>query len=81
MGYAAYRVLVDLFPSQVAVFNALMSHLGYDPTNLTINSNTPAGVGNLSAAALLSDRHQAEAIYPKRLFWRICEPPGWSVQI
>jgi hypothetical protein len=58
MSYAAYRVLVDLFPSQVAVFNALMSHLGYDPANLTTDSKTPAGVGNLSAAALLSDRHQ-----------------------
>jgi hypothetical protein len=43
ISFAAYRALVDLFPSDKAsVFDPLMASLGYDPNNLTINTDTPA---------------------------------------
>ena len=58
VSYAAYQVAKDLFPSQTDIFNRLMLDLGYDPSNNTAERTTPAGVGNLSAAALLDFRHQ-----------------------
>lgn len=56
MSYAAYRTLVDLFPTQVALFDGLMAQLGYDPNNQTSNITTAAGIGNVSARALLTSR-------------------------
>lgn len=58
MSYAAYRVLVELFPTEQASFDALMAELGYDPTNTTPNTRVPAGVGNLAAEALMQFRRQ-----------------------
>jgi len=57
MSFAAYRVQVDLFPSQTAVFDALMSSLGYDPSDISADTNTPSGIGNVCAQALLNYRH------------------------
>jgi hypothetical protein len=57
MSFAAYRVLVDLFPTQKAQFDAEMASLGYDPTDTTGNIATPQGIGNVAAAALLQFRH------------------------
>ncbi len=56
MSYAAYRVLTDLFPEETASFDALMAELGFDPSNATTDTNTAAGVGNVSAEALLEFR-------------------------
>src|SRR5246127_5534053 len=54
ISFAAYRSLVDLFPSDKAsVFDPLMASLGYDPNNLTIDTDTPAGVGNVACATVL----------------------------
>ncbi len=53
MSYAAYRVLADLFPSEVEIFNGLMAELGLDPNNTTTDTATAAGIGNVSAAELL----------------------------
>ena len=58
VSYAAYRALVDLFPAQVARFDARMAALGLDPANTTQDATTPAGIGNRAAAAVLSFRHQ-----------------------
>lgn len=58
MSYAAYRVLVDLFPDRVAIFDELMTEMGFDPDNVTTDTTTAAGVGNVSAQALLEFRHQ-----------------------
>jgi hypothetical protein len=55
--YAAYRALMDLFPSQVAVFNAVMSNQGYDPSDTSTDTTTPSGVGNVAAQAVLTYRH------------------------
>ncbi len=56
MSYAAYRVLVDLFPSRTEIFSAVMNRFGYDP-NFIATTTTPAGIGNQMAAALLTARH------------------------
>ncbi len=53
---AAYRALVDLFPSEAPAFNALLSSLGYSATDTT-NTATPAGIGNVACKALLDFRH------------------------
>ena len=57
--FAAYRALTDLFPfpATKAVFDALMTRLGYDASNTTLDTGTPAGVGNAAAAAVLDYRH------------------------
>jgi hypothetical protein len=58
ISFAAYRALVDLFPGdKSSVFDPLMASLGYDPNNLTINTSTPAGIGNVACAAVLAFRH------------------------
>ncbi len=59
ISFAAYRALVDLFPqpAEVAHFNALMSSLGYDPTNTSTDPATPVGIGNNCAAAVIAFRH------------------------
>jgi len=57
MSYAAYRVLEDLFPTEVDLFDSLMEQLGLDPENDSTDTTTPAGIGNVSAQALLDFRH------------------------
>ena len=58
ISFAAYRALVDLFAlDRSSVFDPLMASLGYDPNNLTINTDTPAGIGNVACAAVLAFRH------------------------
>ena len=56
---AAYRALVDLFPqpAELALFNAQMRRLGYDPADRSTDPATPSGIGNLAAQALLAFRH------------------------
>ncbi len=57
ISYAAHECLSDLFPSETASFNALMTTLGYDPADTNTNLTTPAGVGNIAAKAVLDFRH------------------------
>lgn len=57
VSYAAYRAMMDLFPSESAVFNSLMQSLGFDPNNTTTDTTTQAGVGNVAAQAVISFRH------------------------
>ncbi|GGA27086.1 DUF6851 domain-containing protein [Okeania sp. KiyG1] len=56
MSFSAYRVLSELFPTQVEIFNEVMTELGFDPNNTTTDTTTPAGIGNVSAEALLTFR-------------------------
>jgi hypothetical protein len=56
VSYAAYRALVDLFPTEVAKFNVLMARLGYDPADASTNPNTATGIGNLAAKAVIEYR-------------------------
>lgn len=57
VSYAAYRVLVDLWPAETARFDSMMTSLGYNPADIGNDPATPQGVGNLVAAALLTFRH------------------------
>src|SRR5437762_5571541 len=57
VSFAAYRALVDLFPTQTPAFNEVMASLGYDPANGSTDVATPAGVGNVAAAAVIAFRH------------------------
>jgi hypothetical protein len=61
LSFAAFRALVDLFPARKASFSQIMTSLGYDATNLTMNSDTPVGIGNLTAQAVQAFRHRDEA--------------------
>jgi hypothetical protein len=59
VSFAAYRAASDLFPaSKATVFDPLMASLGFDPGNQTTDARSPAGIGNLTAGALLSFRHR-----------------------
>ena len=58
VSYAAYRVLVDHYPAQRALFDARMRATGYDPLDDNVDRGSPAGVGNIVAAAVLQRRHR-----------------------
>lgn len=57
MSFAAYRVLVDLFPSQKNLFDQQLQSLGFNPENNTEDATIAAGIGNTAAKALLATRH------------------------
>jgi len=57
VSYAAYRSLVDLFPTEVSVFNTLMNTLGYDPNDSNTDPTSLSGIGNVAALAVLAYRH------------------------
>jgi hypothetical protein len=56
VSYAAYRALLNLFPSQASVFTAQMTAYGYDPNNTSTDTTTQVGVGNVAAQAVLAYR-------------------------
>ena len=58
MSYAAYYVLVDLFPEQQQMFARQMADLGYDISTISTDNSDPAGIGYISAQALLNVRRQ-----------------------
>lgn len=54
--YGAYRALLDFFPKfehEMRLRNC-MSRLGYDPDDDSTDTTTPAGIGNVAAAAVLA---------------------------
>src|SRR5256885_13117571 len=57
VSFAAYRALVDLFPTQTPAFNDVMASLGYDPASGSTDPAKPAGVGHVAAAAGNALRH------------------------
>ena len=57
VSYAAYRTLLDLFPSEQPSFDSVMKQLGFDQADLSTDVSTPTGIGNLTAAAVLNFRH------------------------
>ncbi len=58
MSFSAYRVLSELFPEQIEIFDQLMADLGYDPNNTTTDTTVAAGIGNITAEALLEFRRE-----------------------
>ncbi len=57
VSYAAYKALVDLLPTEKASFDDLMKSLGFDPSDTSIDTITPAGIGNTAANAVIEFRH------------------------
>src|SRR5829696_4542718 len=57
ISYAARDALVDLYPTEAARFNDLLTSLGYDPAITSSNTSTPSGIGHVAAAAVLAFRH------------------------
>src|SRR5438552_13144572 len=52
ISFAAYRAVVDLFPGdKTTVFDPLMARLGYDPNDMSTDTATPSGLGNVACAA------------------------------
>jgi hypothetical protein len=61
ISYAAYRVLLDLFPSRSSDIVGFMTALGYDANDTSTNTTTPQGIGNVTAQAVLDFRHHDSA--------------------
>ena len=57
MSHAAYRVLVDQFPTQKALFDSYMTGLGYDLASQA-DLASPQGIGQALAAAMLDYCHK-----------------------
>jgi len=56
MSHAAYRVLVDQFPTQKTLFDSYMASLGYDSASQT-DLASPPGIGQALANAMLDYCH------------------------
>lgn len=58
ISFAAYRCLANLFPTSVpaARLAAVIVAHGYAPANASIDVTTPAGMGNVAAAAVIEAR-------------------------
>ncbi len=56
VSYAAYRAVVNLFPTQTAAFDALLTSQGYSPLDASVDTKTPAGIGNVACKAVLDFR-------------------------
>lgn len=57
ISFAAYRALVDQFPTEKAKFDARMAAYGYDAKDDFPFGTEPQNVGNKACAAVLSYRH------------------------
>jgi len=57
LSFAAYRAAVDLFPASTALFDGVMASAGYNATDTTADTSSPAGVGNVACRAVLDFRH------------------------
>ena len=56
ISYAAYRVLLNLFPGRAQTFRDYMSGRGYNPDDNSTDPTTPQGIGNNAATEVLAYR-------------------------
>jgi hypothetical protein len=56
ISYAAYGALCEYFYSDKEFFSSYMQELGLDPSNKSLDPNTPEGIGNLAAKAVIEAR-------------------------
>lgn len=56
ISFAAYRCLVNVFPTGEARLRAAMTGMGYNPDNQSSDLSTPAGLGNSVALAVIASR-------------------------
>jgi hypothetical protein len=89
VSHAAYRTLVDLFPSQQEKLAQTLRAMGHDPADASVDAANPAGVGNLAARHVLYARHRdgsnqlgdlREGAYSDWTRWRPLNPPDKIVE-
>ena len=56
ISYAAFRTMNEYYYSDKKIFEDFMITLGLDPKNESLNPNTPEGIGNLAAKAVIDAR-------------------------
>jgi hypothetical protein len=56
ISHAAYGCLLNVFPSGETRLRVAMTAMGYNPDNLSLDPNTPAGLGNSVAVAVIASR-------------------------
>lgn len=56
ISYAAYRTLNEYYFTDEPLFTKFMVELGLDPNNESLDPNTPEGIGNLAAKAVIEAR-------------------------
>lgn len=56
VSYAALGAMKEYYPLDSTLFDEFMQDLGYDPSNHTLDPNTPEGIGNLAAKAVIESR-------------------------
>ncbi|MFD0861543.1 vanadium-dependent haloperoxidase [Sungkyunkwania multivorans] len=56
ISYAAFRTMNEYYYSDKALFENFMKELGLDPANESLDPNTPEGIGNLAAKAVIEAR-------------------------
>ena len=61
ISFAAYRALLDIFPTQATFFTNVMTDLGYAPRNISTDRTTSAGIGNHCAQAVIAFCHSDRA--------------------
>ena len=57
ISYAAFRSLLDVYPEDSAWIRDQMRAFGYDPDDTSRSPSSPAGIGNVAAAAVSELRH------------------------
>jgi hypothetical protein len=82
--YAAYRTLVDLFPSQKEHLSQALKTFGHDPDDTSTDPRKPIGIGNLAARGVVYARHTdsanqlgdlREGAYSDWTRWQPVNPP------
>ena len=56
ISYAAFRTMSEYYEADKELFENFMIELGLDPKNKSLNPNTPEGIGNLAAKAVINAR-------------------------
>lgn len=56
ISYAAFRTMNEYYYSDRELFANFMTELGLDPNNTSLDPNTPEGIGNLAAKAVIESR-------------------------
>jgi PAP2 superfamily len=89
VSYAAYRTLIDLFPSEKEKLTQALRGMGHDPNDAALDPATPVGIGNLAARNVLYGRHQdgsnqlgdlRERAYSDWTGWKPVNPPDKLVE-
>ena len=56
ISYALYRTMMVFFAADSLMLTKYMEDFGFDPSNTSLDPNTPEGIGNLAAKAVLEGR-------------------------